>query len=653
MRHLRPAVFFCIVILFSLECAAKPPEWVEVRSPNFIVVSDAGEKQARKVAVQFEQIRTVFRQLLENANRHPSPLVTILAVKDVSSMRELLPEYWTKAHSHPVGLFSTRLSNCYAAVQLDALNPYETIYHEYYHTISVPYVPNLPVWLSEGLAEFYGHTEISENAVRMGQVDALSLQALRNTTFIPLDVLLKVDQSSPYYNEANKTSIFYGESWVLAHYLLIGDRMAHRPMLDAYLNALGRVSDPEEAAKMAFGDLHKLQSDLQTYMQSRQFLYLKYPAPRVNEDEMKFRTLSDAEASAYRGGFAVVRGQYQEGKVTLNEALQADPNISLAHQYLAVDEFFENQHDQAVESASKAIALDPNNWFSRYLRAFLKTNAGGMGSTDPQIENDLRQAIALRPEFAPPYSLLGVHLAAGNRNLDEALTLVEKAVAFEPANSNYQLALAQVLIRQNKVDDADLASRRASAWARDPSEKAYADNFRQFLNTFQKLQRETASTGAMAPQILPAQADPIRSPAESSSTPKLPQAGNAPSAGAPGTPVAGILRVQSNLSIINTPRGVDFRPYSKNLVEAIQKNLMSSLSKLRLDSPKQVTLELVILKDGTVSEMNVVSSSGNDAIDQSTQSGIALSRPLPPLPAAFNGQSVKIRLSFSYLPEHD
>jgi TonB family protein len=651
MRRLCPAVFFGIVVLFSSECSAKPPAWVEVRSPNFIVVSNAGEKHARKVAVQFEQIRCVFRQLLENANRHPSPLVTILAVKDESSMRELLPEYWTKAHTHPVGLFSTRLSNFYAAVQLDALNPYETIYHEYYHTISVPYVPNLPVWLSEGLAEFYGHTEITENAVRMGQADALSLQELRNTTFIPLDVLFKVDQSSPYYNEANKTSVFYGESWLLVHYLLIGDRMAHRPMLDAYLKALGQVSDPYEAAKIAFGDLGKLQSDLQTYTQSRQFLYLKYPAPRINEDEMKFRTLSDAEASAYRGGFAVVRGQYQEGKATLNEALQQEPNIGLAHQYLAVDEFFENQHDQAVESASKAIALDPNNWFTRYFRAYLKTSAGGMGSSDPQIEDDLRRAIAISPEFAPPYGLLAAHFAAGNRNLDEALTLAQKAVALEPASSNYQFALAQVLICQGKVDQADMASRRASAWARDPSEKANADDFRQFLDTFRALQGKT-SAGGMAPQILPAQAAQTGSPSNGSSTAKLPEAGNAPSASPSGKPLPSILRVQSNLSILSNPMGVDFGPYSENLIEAIQKNLMSSVSSLRLGGPKDITLELVVLKDGTISAMKVVSSSGNDAVDQSTQTGITLSRPLPPLPGGFNGRSLNIRLQLSYLQEH-
>jgi len=98
--------------------------------------------------------------------------------------------------------------------------------------------------------------------------------------------------------------------------------------------------------------------------------------------------------------------------------------------------------------------------------------------------------------------------------------------------------------------------------------------------------------------------------------------------------------------------GVDFSPYCKNLIEAMQKNLMSSLSSLRLGGTKDITLELVILKDGTISEMKVVSGSGDDAVDQSTQTGINLSRPLPPLPAGFSGRSLKIRLHFSYVLEH-
>src|SRR5580693_10636462 len=138
--------FLGLVILLAAplsgpRAGAKHETWFEARSPNFIVVSNAGEKQARKTAIRFEQIRAVFRQSMTVASTHPSPLITILAVKDEDSMRALLPEYWAKGHAHPAGIFVENLDQYFALIQLDApgSNPYNTIYHEYYHSLTLPY----------------------------------------------------------------------------------------------------------------------------------------------------------------------------------------------------------------------------------------------------------------------------------------------------------------------------------------------------------------------------------------------------------------------------------------------------------------------------------------------------------------------------------
>src|SRR5271154_2125286 len=89
------------VLLVSSISEAKHETWIEVRSANFVVVSNAGEKQVRKAALQFEEIRAVFRKSLVVAKDYPSPFVTVIAAKDENTMRELLPEYWAKGHAHP------------------------------------------------------------------------------------------------------------------------------------------------------------------------------------------------------------------------------------------------------------------------------------------------------------------------------------------------------------------------------------------------------------------------------------------------------------------------------------------------------------------------------------------------------------------------
>src|SRR5580700_9291504 len=68
-----PAATVAILLLVIVAVAAPRGKWVEARSPNFIVVSNAGEGQARKVAVQFEQIRSLFRDSLPYVKGTASP----------------------------------------------------------------------------------------------------------------------------------------------------------------------------------------------------------------------------------------------------------------------------------------------------------------------------------------------------------------------------------------------------------------------------------------------------------------------------------------------------------------------------------------------------------------------------------------------------
>jgi len=462
--------------------AAKHEIWVQVRSPNFIVASDAGEKQARKSAVQFEQIRAVFRQSLTVAGAHPSPVITILVVKDEDSMHALLPEYWSKGHVHPAGIFFSWMSQFYGAVRLDAQqkNSYETIYHEYYHSLTLPYFPNLPLWVAEGLADFYGNTEISNDAARMGLPDEALVYELHHG-FMPLDALFKVDHNSPFYNETNKTGLFYAESWALIHYLMVADHESHRPMLMAYLDALNAGATRDEAAAKAFGNLKQLETNLKHYTDGSTFTYLKAPPPSTIPDgDLQVHELSDAEVDAVRGGFFATRSRTQEARPLLEEALRLDPKIAAAHQNLAMVEFLEGNRKKALEAASRAIELDPKNALTHYLRGYL-VSSESRNVRDPQIETDLRQAIAANPDFLPPYALLAVYLAGGNENLPEAMTFAQKAVSIEPGNPNYVLSMAQVLAPMRRFDEAQMFALRARALAPDAEQRASADQFVSYL----------------------------------------------------------------------------------------------------------------------------------------------------------------------------
>lgn len=53
--------FLLVPLCLVASAFAGEPAWVEVRSPHFSVVTDAGEKRRREVALRFEQMRRLKR----------------------------------------------------------------------------------------------------------------------------------------------------------------------------------------------------------------------------------------------------------------------------------------------------------------------------------------------------------------------------------------------------------------------------------------------------------------------------------------------------------------------------------------------------------------------------------------------------------------
>ncbi len=150
---------------------AKVENWIQVTSPHFVVVTNAGEKQGRRVADQFERMRSVFHALFPKAQVDPGSPIIVLAIKDEKDFRALEPDaYLAKGSLKLGGLFLRAADKNYVLMRLDAQeeHPYSVVYHEYTHLI-LSKIEDMPLWLNEGLAEFYQNTDIYEKEVDLGQ----------------------------------------------------------------------------------------------------------------------------------------------------------------------------------------------------------------------------------------------------------------------------------------------------------------------------------------------------------------------------------------------------------------------------------------------------------------------------------------------------
>src|SRR5215472_7305644 len=104
--------------------------WVEVRSPHFTVSSNAGEKEARRIANQFEEIRSVFQTAFTSFRLDFGKPLIIIAVKNEDSLKILLPDYYvTKDRTRLAGMYLARFDRNFALLRTDVSGSAENPYH--------------------------------------------------------------------------------------------------------------------------------------------------------------------------------------------------------------------------------------------------------------------------------------------------------------------------------------------------------------------------------------------------------------------------------------------------------------------------------------------------------------------------------------------
>ena len=221
-----------------------------VRSPHayFHIYSCGPTQEVARVAMRLEQFREAYA-LLAGAQAVASPPIVVMAFPDRATMQPFLPLYEGK----PANLtaFFSRGSDQnlivlpLAGTDADSL---KVIFHEYTHLLLRHNQPYWPMWLTEGMAEIYATFEVVGGShARIGNPIDHHLRLLEHTPLLPLKELFAVTRDSPEYNERQHQGLFYSESWLLTHYLMLGGNPAHQANFRQLTPLLRQGQSPEQA----------------------------------------------------------------------------------------------------------------------------------------------------------------------------------------------------------------------------------------------------------------------------------------------------------------------------------------------------------------------------------------------------------------------
>jgi tetratricopeptide (TPR) repeat protein len=453
---LRPLLLLFAITLFSILSHAGKPEWVEVRSKHFLVITDDGEKSGRGVALRFEQMRSGFTSIFQKATVNDPVPLQIVAFRSGKELKQYGPIF----NGKPVelaGFFQLGEDRNFIALDLSAPNGWATVFHEYGHLLLNNNLKSMPLWFDEGYADFLSTLDVSGKTMAFGTFPQGYGELLADSTWMKTSELFAMTHKSRDYNEGSRRHILYAQSWLTVHYILMNRKGAE---VDAYLNLTERqhLSAPE-AFKRAFGmTTEQFDQELKSYFHGR-MEYFRAPAPPEEGGPYVVKPLKDSDRDALLADFKFHTSDHlKEGMEEFKRILAADPDNQLANRGLGYA--YIRQRDFAaaapyLKRASESGSTDPRIHFFNAM--LLSQSSSGMYHVDrdhlEEVRAELKKSLELDPNYGDAYNLLA-YTDSVDGDYDEAIKNQAKAVNLSPRNNFYLMNLATYEMRAEKWDQA-------------------------------------------------------------------------------------------------------------------------------------------------------------------------------------------------------
>ena len=438
--------------------------WIEVRSPHFVVVSALPEARTTELVVDLENFRTA-AEMLTNIGRFEERIPTHIYVLPYE-----VPEL--RLDGKIVGYFLPGMRANYAAVMPSPVKLDAVLKHEYMHFL----VHNrdklaYPTWFDEGFAELLSTLHVRFAALEYGNTLEQRIYSLEYESWMPFTKVLDARGTASLSHA--QMPMFYAQSWLLLHYLMIG-----RPGTNtsAELQTFLRLRESGLASVPAFEQafslkVSTLQSTLRYYGSKMRYFKatLLQPYPPVQSTKHE---VSPDRVAAELGTLALHHGNYAAAQHFYDYALSAKPANAMA--LVGMGDVLKNakRYAEADANYQKAIALEPTNPLHQldYAEYFLTL---AQEEKIPERAHEL--FIEARRHLARSYALdannpetlaeNGLTYLLEKVSPDKAVQSLELAYELLPSQSEIRHLLARAYIANHELDKARPHLQALIAWA--------------------------------------------------------------------------------------------------------------------------------------------------------------------------------------------
>jgi tetratricopeptide (TPR) repeat protein len=510
---------------FSRRAFAKDePKWIEVHTAHYSVLTDAGDKRGREVALRMEQMRAAFGQLLlKDKLKMPVP-ITVIALKSDKQYGMVAPAKQSMAG----GFYVPGSDRIYIVLNLFEAEPWRAVAHPLAHYLLNYNYPRAQGWFDEGLAEYFGSIQIGKQ-VEIGGDPELApewhedifdelrrdpnkpqslTQLVSSPVWLSMVDLFTMKHDGSGTREGTHNTLYYAQSWMVVHYLVNKNKM---PEAGTYFDLVLNQRVPVEKAMVQAFDLSpaQLEEAVKAYFKSLSGLGIaldQAKKPSGNPEDiqqpdhfaipfdaddigMAVTSVKDEEARAVIGDVMARVPEHRDQALHDLRQLTADPKDNeAAHRGLAWDDIRQKRFDAADDELEKATELNPRDPWIWYYRSALKYQKAQATRQEMQglanMMQDLRAVADWYPELAEAYNMLAMARVEGG-GINSAMEAQRQAIALAPRNVEYQFNLGQIYVAGKKWDLAREVFTRLKAGP----DRAAAAAAKQQLDDLEALQK--------------------------------------------------------------------------------------------------------------------------------------------------------------------
>lgn len=274
--HRSIAWVWCLLACATLAHAGETRRF---KSASYDITTDLPDEQAKEVADHMDAVHAEYTRRFSAYGKRNAEALRLWVFETQQGYMDFLEEQGTSGQGSGGMFFHGGKSTGLASFLGNRPMPVmlETLRHEGLHQFMYQRIgDNLPPWLNEGMAEWFGYALPKRRGFEMGLADPGAIQHLRKAAaenrLLPLETLLTM--SKVEWNQRvrdGNASVQYDQAWSVVHFLAFAEGGRYQGILDSMLRSFWMGMDAERAVRTAVGsDLAPMEAAWRKYLDGLQ-----------------------------------------------------------------------------------------------------------------------------------------------------------------------------------------------------------------------------------------------------------------------------------------------------------------------------------------------------------------------------------------------